>query len=123
MRERKKTWEQKVRLVEGSYNRSKNSVGFARDFYENLFFLNPKIRVLFSHTDFAHQEKALLHGIEFMIKFLDHSDENARTQVKRIAHTHSGMGMKIHPHMYYYWIEALIMTSRIHDPSWIDDLE
>lgn len=64
-----------------------------------------------------------MHGLHFLMDFLDSKNENARIQVLRIARTHSAKGMKIHPHYYYYWIEALIMTCRSEDPQWYKDLE
>lgn len=122
VKERKKTWEEKVVLVHGSFNRCKESNGFAKDFYENLFFLHPEIKQSFKNTDFAHQEKALIMGLQFILDFLDQHNQNAKNQVQRIAHTHAKNAMNIHPHFYYYWIEALIMTSKKHDPSWYNDL-
>jgi hemoglobin-like flavoprotein len=123
VKERKKTWEMKVDLVLGSFNRAKDKSSFAKDFYENLFFLNPNIKKYFLKTDFEHQTKALMTGLQFLIEFLDHSNENARIQVIRLSHTHAKSGLNIHPHDYYYWIEALIMTFKKHDPSWYQDLE
>jgi len=121
-RERKKTWEQKVHLVMGSFNRCKDTANFARDFYENLFFLNPKIKTYFVNTDFEHQEKALMAGLQYMFDYLDHTNENARAQVLRLSQSHSKKNLNIYPHHYYYWQEALIMTARKHDPSWHDTL-
>ena len=122
-RKRNKTWEQKVQIVEESYQRSKNHPLFARRFYENLFYLNSKIKDYFANTDLEHQVKALMHGMDFLVKFLDHKDENARSQVIRLAKSHSVHGLKIHPHHYYYWIDALIMTAKEFDPQWYDSLE
>jgi len=123
MRERKKSWAKKVELVRASFTRASGRPGFARLFYENLFFLNPKIKDYFTHTDFAHQEKALMHGLGFLMGYLDDGDVHAREQVLRIAQSHSVHGMKIHPHHYYYWIEALIMTGKELDSEWYKDLE
>ena len=81
------------------------------------------IKDYFSNTDFPHQEKALMRGLEFLIAFLDQTDENARRQILRIAMSHSASGMKIHPHHYYYWIEALIMTVKKLDKDWYQDQE
>ena len=122
-RERKKTWLQKVKLVQDSFARSSKDDNFARIFYENLFFLSPKIREYFKDTDFHHQQKALLHGLEFLMHFSNVKDENAKLQIIRIAKSHSASGMKIHPHDYYYWIEALIMTGKELDPKWYDGME
>lgn len=121
-RSRKKTWEEKVLLVRGSFNRSKEGQFFARDFYENLFFLNPKIKDYFKHTDFEHQTKALMAGLSYILDFLDHSNTNARNQVVRLSQTHAKRNLNIYPHDYYYWIEALVMTVKEHDPSWHDRL-
>lgn len=121
-RKRKKTWEEKVILVKGSFTRAKDSANFGHDFYENLFFLNPKIQNYFANTDFVHQNKALMAGLGYILDFLDHSNENAKAQVIRLSRTHSKENMNIYPHDYYYWIEALVMTLKKHDPSWYDDL-
>lgn len=121
-RKRKKTWEEKVILVLGSFNRCKVTANFTRDFYENLFFLKPEIEKHFEKTDFEHQEKALLAGVGYILDFLDHSNVNAKNQVSRLAKSHSRKNLNIHPHEYYYWIEALIMTAKTHDPSWHDSL-
>ena len=51
-RQRKKTWDQKVEIVKDSYLRSKKAPDFASDFYQNLFFLKPKIKDYFKDTDF-----------------------------------------------------------------------
>ena len=121
-RERKKTWDEKVILVIGSFNRSKGTANFANDFYTNLFFLNPKIKKYFEKTDFAHQEKALMMGLQYILDYLDHSNQNARVQVLRLSQTHSKNNMNIYPHDYYYWMDALVMTVKKHDPQWYDDL-
>ncbi len=123
MRERKKTWAQKVKIVQDSFARSSKEAGFARTFYENLFFLSPKIKDYFKDTDFEHQEKALMHGLSFLMEFGDSKNKYAKTQVLRIARTHSKQGMNIHPHDYYYWIEALIMTGKQFDPKWYYEME
>jgi hemoglobin-like flavoprotein len=113
----------KVDLVIGSFNRSKGTVFFAQTFYTNLFFLNPKIEKYFEKTDFEHQEKALVAGLGYLFDFLDQSNDNARKQVLRLSRTHSKHGLNIHPHDYYYWIEALIMTMKDLDQDWHKSLE
>lgn len=121
MKERKKTWKEKVKIVEGSYLRAKGSPFFAKLFYENLFYLKPKIKDYFHKTDIEHQEKAIIMGMDFMIAFLDKKNKNARDQILRLSRSHSMHGMKIHPHDYYYWIEALILTASETDHLWQKD--
>ena len=123
MRERKKSWEQKIQIVEESFQRSSPKTGFARQFYENLFFLSPKLKDYFVKTDFEHQEKALMKGLEYLIQSLHPDQKNAKQQITRIAQSHSVGNMNIHPHSYYYWIEALIMTVKEFDPHWHKDME
>lgn len=119
----KLTWEKKIDEVTASFNRINDRAGFAREFYENLFFINPKIKTYFAKTDFEHQEKALLRGLEYILGFLHGNNEHARQQVKRLAFSHSIHGLKIHPHHYYYWTEALVKTARDFDPYWYEKLD
>lgn len=121
MAQRKKTWEQKVTIVKDSFNRAKQDSMFSRKFYENLFFLKPKIKDYFMNTDWSHQEKALMRGLDFLIGFLDKKDNFSRTQIARLSKSHSSFGLKIHPHDYYYWIEALILTTSQCDHLWQKD--
>ncbi len=123
MRERKKSWEQKIQIVEASFRRASRQTGFARQFYQNLFFLSPKLKDYFQNTDFEHQEKALMRGLEFLIESLQPEQKHAKQQITRIAQSHSAGNMNIHPHSYYYWIEALIMTAGEFDSQWHKDLE
>jgi hemoglobin-like flavoprotein len=122
-RKRTKTWEQKVAIVEHSFLRCSNDALLASKFYVNLFFLKPKIKEYFKDTDFKHQEIALINGLKFMIGFLDKTDENSRDQIKRLATVHSNQNLNIHPHDYYYWMDALLMTIKECDDQWYPDLE
>jgi hemoglobin-like flavoprotein len=124
MRKRKKTWEEKKFLVRACFNRVSSKNAFARNFYNNLFFLNPALKDLFKETDMEHQEKALLYGLTYLFEFSeDENNEHARVQFKRICESHSVHNLNIHPHHYYYWIEALIMTFKAHYEDWFHDLE
>ena len=78
MLERKKTWDEKVDLVKQSFDRSKQRKTFASIFYQNLFFLKPKIRTYFKNTDLIHQEKAVMAGMEYLMAFLDEKNRHAR---------------------------------------------
>jgi hemoglobin-like flavoprotein len=121
--QRKKSWEDKVEIVRNSFLRSSKDKTFAAKFYDNLFFLNPKISSYFMNTDFDHQRRALMNGLEFLIGFLDETDEHSRKQIIRLAKTHSADNLNIHPHHYYYWIDALVMTASELDPDWKDDFQ
>ncbi len=118
-----RSWEQKVAEVNASYNRISDRAGFAHQFYIYFFKLNPKIKEYFKNTDFEHQEKLLLRGLQYLLEFLDGKNEFSRQQVVRLSQSHSFYGLKIHPHHYFYWMEALILTVKDYDPYWVDDLE
>lgn len=122
MRKREKTWVQKAKIVQESYYRATRHEAFGKTFYENLFFLSPKLQSYFKNTDFEHQEKALMHGLRFLMGFFDSKNQYAKNQVKRIALSHAKNALNIHPHSYYYWTEALIMTLKKFDPKWYDDM-
>lgn len=122
-RKRKKTWQDKAKLVQDSFARIEYQTGFSRHFYENLFFLKADLKEYFVDTDFEHQEKALMQGIKVLVNYLKLEDELAKTQLRRLSITHNHNNLKIHPHNYYYWIEALILTLKQKDPQWFDDLE
>jgi len=119
---RKKTWQQKIIEVRKSYFRAIEKKAFAKSFYRHLFFLNPDIEKYFEGTDWEHQEKALLLGLEHLFNFFDDQDSYHKKQVSRIGISHSKKNMNIHPHHYYYWLDALVMTMEKCDPEWYDDL-
>ena len=123
-KERKKTWEQKVTEVTNCYSRAKMKDLMPHTFYDKLFFLDPKIKNYFKDTDWDHQKKALLHGLDHLMGFLHNpKDDHHRKQILRLARTHSKKGLNIHPHEYYYWIDALVLTFKDCDDGWYRDLE
>ena len=123
IKERKKSWSEKVKLVQASFHRCTTSKLFAQSFYKNLFYLNPDIENYFKETDWKQQEIALHAGVGHILSFLDKNDKAAKNNVERIAESHSKDNMNIHPHDYYYWIDALIMTAKECDHKWYDDLQ
>jgi|GEM_PF-2292091 hemoglobin-like flavoprotein len=122
MKQRKKSWDEKVLVVQGSFERIKNEGDFPAIFYQNLFFLKPQLKEYFKKTDFEHQDKALMHGMEVLMGFLGERKGHPRQQLLRLSHSHSNQGLNIHPHDYYYWIEAMIMTVKEFDPYWYTDM-
>ncbi|MDA8791816.1 globin [Bacteriovoracaceae bacterium] len=74
-------------------------------------------------TDLEHQNKAIIQGLEIIIRYLDDEDKYNKQQIMRIAKSHNHYNLDIHPHSYYYWIEALILTIKKFDSQWFDDLE
>lgn len=120
-KERKKAWADKVKIAKDCFLRSKNNPQFASLFYHNLFFLNKDLRKYFLNTKWEHQEKALMHGLDHLTNFLDEKSDFSRNQISRLSQLHSKKNLNIHPHDYYYWLDALILTFRETDPHWIDN--
>jgi len=55
---RKTPWKKKTLEVKNCFYRClEDKDDFARLFYENLFFLSPKIKKYFKNTDWEHQKK------------------------------------------------------------------
>ena len=123
IRERKKTWKDKVHLVHNSWSRVNTNTLFARSFYDNLFFLNKDLKVKFKNTDFKHQDKLLMQAVGMLISDLDDEDKFSKKQISRLAISHNHYNLDIHPHSYYYWVEALVLTLKEMDPQWYDSME
>lgn len=122
-KERRKSWKKKVEIVHNSWERIRSLEKLGELFYEKLFFLSPELRDKFSGTDFEHQHKLLHQGLEILVKYLDDEDKFTKKQITRLARTHNHYNLDIHPHSYYYWVEALILTIKDLDSKWYDDLE
>lgn len=122
-KKRSKSWEQKSLEVLNSLHRAVEVDIFAKVFYKNLFFLNPELEKKFENTDWKKQEIALIKGVKHIAGFFDKTDKVHHQNVIRLAESHSKKNLDIHPHSYYYWIDAMIMTLKQLDHLWYKDLE
>jgi hemoglobin-like flavoprotein len=122
-RTRKTLWPQKVEVVENCLLRCMSKDNFANTFYRKLFFLNPKLEESFKNTDWEHQQKALLFAVEHLIGFFKEDDKRHHRHIARIAETHSQRNLNIHPHSYYYWIDAMVLTLKEMDHLWENKFE
>jgi hypothetical protein len=121
---RKSSWPQKVLEVRNSFERAKNSPAFIAEFYSNLFYLKPEIEKYFVDTKWKHQEIMIQKGIEHLLGFLDNDPDQIHHQnILRLSESHSRKNLNIHPHNYYYWIDAMVLTLKELDPKWHSDLE
>jgi hypothetical protein len=63
-------------------------------------------------------------GIEHLLGFLDNDPDQIHHQnILRLSESHSRKNLNIHPHNYYYWIDAMVLTLKELDPKWHSDLE
>ena len=123
-KKRNKTWNEKVIIVKNSIERAKTNENFIQKFYENLFFLNPKLKSYFKNTNWKQQQIALTKAIDHMVGFfLDDKNDIHHKNLVRIGESHSKKNINIHPHVYYYWIDAMIMTLSELDHKWVDSYQ
>lgn len=122
-KKRKKSWNEKAEIVQNSVKRAMTSKFFGETFYQNLFFLDPELKNYFKKTDWDHQQIALIKGIDHLLGFLNKESDSHRNQIIRLAETHSAKNLNIHPQSYYYWIDALIMTTKELDHKWNEDFQ
>ena len=124
IRTRKKSWSDKTIEVSQSYQRAMKSPLFFDKFYSNLFFLKPEIEKYFINTKWEHQKIALEKGIQHLLGFLGKDPGKIHHKnILRLSESHSKKNLNIHPHNYYYWIDAMIMTLEEFDPKWHKSLE
>jgi len=120
---RKKSWSQKVSEVRNSFERARKSPRFIDQFYHNLFFLKPEIEEYFVDTKWDHQKIAIEKGVTHILGFLDNDPNGIHHQnILRLSQSHAKRNLNIHPHNYYYWIDAMVMTLKELDPLWYDGL-
>ena len=62
-------------------------------FYGRLFELDPSVRPLFSHTDFAKQGKVLMQTLTVVVKSLDRLDQIVPA-VQALGRRHAGYGVR-----------------------------
>jgi hemoglobin-like flavoprotein len=121
---RKKGWDEKTEEVTNSYLRASVNPSFYDKFYENLFFLNPKVEKYFINTKWDQQKILIKKGVEHLLGFLGEDPDSLHHQnIIRLSESHSKSNLNIHPHHYYYWIDAMILTLKDCDPKWYDALE
>jgi hemoglobin-like flavoprotein len=91
-------------------------------FYEILLAADPRIRQLFSHTDFTRQKELFLHGL---VSLLDYAEGKASGQmaIRRLGELHSRRRMNIAPEMFIVWVDSLMKTLAELDPQFSPPLE
>ena len=111
-----------VQEVRQSYGRCNLSPTFYEDFYKNFFAKSPEIRQKFLHTDMELQKDALQHGLAFLILYAKGGNFTAEKKVHQLAESHSKKQHDISPHLYPFWVAALLETVQGHDKKCTDTL-
>ena len=99
-------------IVMQSYGRCCASKTFFDDFYQRFLQSSPEVRAKFTNTDMPAQNLLLRQGILNLVLF---SRGLPPTKLQALAKSHSRDKLDIQPHLYTYWIDALIRTVEQHD--------
>ncbi|MFA5678762.1 MAG: globin [Pseudomonas sp.] len=99
-------------LVFQSYGRCCKAPAFFDDFYATFLASSPEIKEKFLHTDMVAQKQLLRAGILNLVLY---ARGLPPTKLHALAASHSRDRLNIQPHLYNYWLEALLETVRRHD--------
>jgi hemoglobin-like flavoprotein len=103
--------------LQQSYGRCLHDKQFIDRFYQELMASDPRIAVLFAHTDMGQQRVALRRGISIAILHAAGS-ALAKRSVEKMADVHSKAGRApVAPEFYAYWLESLIKVIADTDPE------
>ena len=99
-------------LVFQSYGRCCRSSSFFDDFYASFLTSSPEVAAKFADTDMTAQKHLLRAGILNLVLY---ARGLPPTKLKALAESHSREKLDIQPHLYDYWLDALLLTIRKHD--------
>ena len=99
-------------LVFQSYGRCCKAPAFFDDFYATFLGSSPEVREKFAHTDMAAQKHRLREGILNLVLY---ARGLPPTKLQALAESHSRTRLNIQPHLYDYWLKALLDTILKHD--------
>lgn len=99
-------------LVFQSFGRCCKSATFFDDFYDTFLASSPEVAAKFINTDMEVQKQLLRAGILNLIMY---ARGLPPTKLKALAESHSRKKLGIEPHLYDYWLNALLNTVREYD--------
>ncbi len=99
-------------LVFQSYGRCCKAPAFFDDFYANFLASSQEVRDKFTDTDMPAQKHLLRAGILNLVLY---ARGLPPTKLKALGESHSRGNLNIQPHLYNYWLKALLDTIRLHD--------
>jgi len=95
-----------------SYGRCCASPSFFHDFYKTFFASSPDVRAKFAQSDLEAQKHLLRAGILNLVLFARGMPD---TKLRALGKSHSREGFDIHPKLYDFWLDSLLLTVRQHD--------
>jgi hemoglobin-like flavoprotein len=111
-----------LELVRASLSRCGGLGAILPIFYQRLFDSSMTVKRKFEKTDMRAQVELLKHGLTAAIL---HAEGNAmaRSVVQRLKQSHSQAHLDVEPHLYEYWLNALLAAVREVDPGWAATVE
>lgn len=109
--------------LQSSFGRALRAGPMIEAFYQRFLASHPDIAAMFAKTDMARQRMALRRGLSLAIA---HAGGSALVQrpVQHMADVHARSGhAPVPPHLYPYWVDALVATLREFDPAFGPALE
>ena len=101
-------------IVMQSYGRCCASKTFFDDFYQRFLQSSPEVRAKFTNTDMPAQKLLLRQGILNLVLF---SRGLPPTKLQALAKSHSRDKLDIQPHLYTFWVDALIRRVQLDGAS------
>lgn len=103
-----------------SYGRCCASAAFFDDFYRTFLASSPEVRAKFERTDMPAQKLLLRQGILNLVLY---ARGLPPTKLQALAASHSRDKLNIEPHLYDYWLDALLATIATHDAAFDKEID
>lgn len=95
---------------------------FIPAFYDRFLSTSDEIRDKFHSTDFERQNKMLLRSIRLSAEATAAKPESLQ-ELRERSRTHDRRHLNIEPHLYQFWLDAMIETAKEFDEEWDESVE
>ena len=103
-----------------SFGRCCVSAAFFDDFYRTFLASSSEVRTKFEQTDMPAQKLLLRQGILNLVLY---ARGLPPTKLQALAASHSRDKMNIEPHLYDFWLDALLTTIATHDGAFTKEID
>jgi hemoglobin-like flavoprotein len=100
-----------LELFNDSLSRCVADPRFMEHFYDLFLASSAEVRDKFRGTD-LHKQRRVLKASLYMVMLAIDGNPDGLSHLDRIARLHGEAGMRIGPHLYDLWLEALIGAAR-----------
>jgi len=95
---------------------------FMERFYDLFLASSAEVREKFKNTD-LHKQRRVLKASLYMVMLAIDGNGGGLAHLDRIARRHGEGELRIGPHLYDLWLEALIRSTRETDPRFDGEIE